>query len=148
MIKKILVATDGSGHAKKAIEFATDIALQYDATICILHVVSKIEIPEEFLRYVEVEGFEETPQSVYLQKIGDEIIGAAEKAISKKSVREVQTALVQGDPAEKILEFARDQGVDMIVLGSRGLGRIKELLLGSVSSKVCHLAECTCVTVK
>ncbi|NIO03304.1 MAG: universal stress protein [Proteobacteria bacterium] len=55
---------------------------------------------------------------------------------------------LQGDPAERIIEFAREKSVDMIVIGSRGLGPVKGLFLGSVSTKVCHLADCTCVTVK
>jgi nucleotide-binding universal stress UspA family protein len=53
-----------------------------------------------------------------------------------------------GDPVEEIIQFAKNNDIDMIVIGSRGLGKIKGLLLGSVSSKVCHLAECTCVTIK
>jgi nucleotide-binding universal stress UspA family protein len=148
MVKKILVATDGSDNAKKAIEMAADMALQHDAVLYLLHVVSKRDLPEEFLRYVEVEGFEEEPELVYLHKIGDAIIGEAEKAVRKKGIREVEADLLQGDAAGKILDFAKEKGVDMIVLGSRGLGRMKEILLGSVSTKVCHLAECTCVTVK
>jgi nucleotide-binding universal stress UspA family protein len=46
------------------------------------------------------------------------------------------------------LQRARDRHVDMIFLGSRGLGDAKGLLMGSVSHKVAHLAECTCVSVK
>ena len=148
MVKKILVPTDGSEHANKAIQFAADLATQYDATLYLMHVVSKLDIPEDFLRYAEIEGFEEAPETIYLQKIGDAIIGEAEKRVNREKVKKIHTELVQGDPAERILEFAREQGVDMIVIGSRGLGNVKGLLLGSVSTKVCHLAECTCVSVK
>ena len=148
MIKKILVPTDGSEHAKKAIRFGADLAAQYDATLYLMHVVAKLDFPDDFLRYAEVEGFEEAPEVLYLQKIGDAIIGQAEKGVDRKKVKKVRIELVQGDPAERILEFAREEGVDMIVIGSRGLGNVKGLLLGSVSTKVCHLAECTCVSVK
>jgi nucleotide-binding universal stress UspA family protein len=148
MVQRILVATDGSPHATKAIQFAADLASQYDATLYLVHVVSKLDIPEDFARYVEVEGFEEAPENVYLKKIGNAIIGEAEKGIDRGRVKNVQVDLVQGDPAEKILELAKEKGVDMIVIGSRGLGNVKGLLVGSVSTKVCHLAECTCVSVK
>ena len=63
-------------------------------------------------------------------------------------MNEVCAKVVQGDPAEMIINYTREKGVDMIVLGSRGLGQIRGVFLGSVSSKVCHAADCTCVTVK
>ena len=148
MVQKILVATDGSAHARKAIDYASDIASKYNATLYLIHVISETEIPEDLLEYVEVERIEEPPRSVYIQKIGEGIIGTAEKEVKSKGVKAVQSAVVQGDPAEKIIEFAREKGVDMIVIGSRGLGSVKGLFLGSVSSKVCHVADCTCVTVK
>ena len=63
-------------------------------------------------------------------------------------MQKIETALEDGDPAEANLRVAKGRGVDMVVLGSRGLSDAKGLLLGSVSHKVAHLAECTCVTVK
>ena len=60
----------------------------------------------------------------------------------------MKSAVLMGDPAEKIVEYAKANGIDMIVIGNRGLGAVKMLFMGSVSNKVCNLAECTCVTVK
>jgi nucleotide-binding universal stress UspA family protein len=148
MVKKILVATDGSAHARKAIAYASDIASRYDATIYLIHVVPDKEIPEDVRHYIEIEGIKESPEQVYFQKIGEGILQAGEKAIRESGVRNLQTAVLQGDPAERIIEFAKDQGVDMIVIGSRGLGGVKQMFLGSVSNKVCHVADRTCVTVK
>jgi nucleotide-binding universal stress UspA family protein len=53
-----------------------------------------------------------------------------------------------GISTEKILQSADANEIDMIIMGSRGLGGIKSLFLGSVSSKVCDQADCTCLTVK
>ncbi len=148
MLQKILVATDGSNHARKAIEYASDIASKYNATLYLVHVVSQTEIPEDVLEYIRVERIEQPAQTVYLEKIGQGVVGAGEKEARQQGVEDVQSAVLQGDPAERIIEFAKQKNVDMIVIGSRGLGSVKGLLLGSVSSKVCHVAECTCVTVK
>jgi nucleotide-binding universal stress UspA family protein len=148
MVNRILVATDGSEHARKALDYASDIASKYNAKLYVVHVVSDKGIPEDLLQYIKVEGIEEPPESVYLQKVGEGIIGVAEKEIAERGVKEVQSVVLQGDPAEKILQFARDNGVDMIVIGSRGLGSVKGMFLGSVSNKVCHAADCTCVTIK
>ena len=148
MVKKILVPTDGSDHARRAIEFATDLALKYNAVIYLMHVVHERKVPESVLQFMEGEHVEESPSYVYLQLVGEKILGMAEKEVKEKGVEEVHSVVVQGDPAEEITNFAKQKGVDMILIGSRGVGQIKGVLLGSVSSKVCHVADCTCVTVK
>jgi nucleotide-binding universal stress UspA family protein len=148
MVKKIFVPTDGSPHARRAIELATDMAVQYGAALYVLHVVSESTIPDEVLRYIRVERVEEPPETVYLKKVGEGIIAAAEREAKDKGVKEIQSEVVQGDPAEETINFARDKGIDLIMIGSRGLGQIKGVFLGSVSSKVCHMAGCTCMTVK
>ena len=60
----------------------------------------------------------------------------------------IEHDLLFGNPADEIVEFAKQKQIDLIVMGSRGLSDIKGLFLGSVSHKVSHLAECTCITVK
>ena len=66
----------------------------------------------------------------------------------EKGASNVETVRRSGDAAAIILEVANDQSADMIVMGSRGLGNVKGLLLGSVSHKVTQLSECSCITVK
>jgi nucleotide-binding universal stress UspA family protein len=140
MLKKILVATDGSDHAKKAIEFASDVASRYGATVYIIHVVFPLP---SMLQGYDVGKIEESQQ-----KVAREIIEAAEKEIRQKGIENYQSVMLHGDPAREIIEFARQEGIDTIVMGSHGAGRAEMLLLGSVSHKVCHLADCTCMTVK
>ena len=149
MINKILVPVDGSDHAKKAIQFAANTAAQNDAEVHLLHVVNVPEIPEGIKEYMKIEGItEETPTSLYTQMVGKGIIDAAKDEASQNGVKNVETVQLEGDPAEMIIEYAKENGFDMIVIGSRGLGKVKGFLLGSVSSKVCHAADKTCVTVK
>jgi len=56
--------------------------------------------------------------------------------------------LLDGDPAQRVLEHAERESVDCIVMGSRGLSDVKGLILGSVSHKVSNRAACTCISVK
>ena len=135
MIKKILVPTDGSDHARKAIEVACDIALKYAATICLLHVVSLPAISHEGV-FPAMEGMLK-----FLEEDGKKIIEEAESETKKWGAKDVQSTVVHGDPANRIIEFAKTEGVDMIVIGSRGLTGMKGFLLGSVSHKVFHLAD-------
>jgi nucleotide-binding universal stress UspA family protein len=135
MIKKILVPTDGSEHALKAIEIASDIALKYAATIYLLHVVS----PPVILHEAAFPAMEEMQRA--LEEDGKKIIEEAERETKKLGVKDVRSTVSQGDPASRIIEFARTEGVDMVVIGSRGLSGMKGFLLGSVSHKVFHLAD-------
>jgi nucleotide-binding universal stress UspA family protein len=83
-----------------------------------------------------------------LRKGGKEIVEKAESEIRVKGVKHFHSAVLLGDPATEIIRYAKENGVDMIVMGSRGEGTLEGLLFGSVSQKVCDLASCTCVTVK
>jgi nucleotide-binding universal stress UspA family protein len=148
MIGKILVPTDGSENASKAINYAFDLAGKYDATIYLLHVVQESKIPEGFEDFLKAEKIEKPEVQAYMEKIGQRIIEIGQEQAKFKGVENVKTAVLLGDPTEKILQSADANEIDMIIMGSRGLGEIKSLFLGSVSSKVCNQADCTCVTVK
>ena len=76
------------------------------------------------------------------------ILDEARELAGAQGVAKPDAAVVEGNPAIKILDYADDNDVDTIVIGSSGLGRIEGLLLGSVSQKVNYLSKCTCITVK
>jgi len=141
MTKKILVPVDGSDQALKAIDFAANLAKQNDATIHLLHVYKLPIIPEGMGEYVISDRIE-------LQALGDQIISVAQDEVRKKGGQHIEATVMEGDPAERIIAYAKDHDVDMIVMGSRGLGSFKGLLLGSVSNKVSHRADRTCVIVR
>ena len=121
MIERILVPTDGSVHARKAIELAGTIASSFNATIYLLHAVSKVDIPDEFFQYIEFERMDADPERVYLQKMGDRITEAAERELREKGVENVRAAVVHGDASQEIITFAREHHIDMIIMGNRGL---------------------------
>jgi len=141
MTKEILVPVDGSDQARKAIDFAANLAKQNDATIHLLHVYKLPIIPEGMGEYVISDRIE-------LQALGDQIISVAQDEVRKKGGQHIEATVMEGDPAERIIAYAKDHDVDMIVMGSRGLGSFKGLLLGSVSNKVSHRADRTCVIVR
>jgi nucleotide-binding universal stress UspA family protein len=148
MPRRILVATDGSEHARKAIEMAAEIAVHQDAEVFLVHVIPKAEIPEDLRRFMDTEYAEEPAEVVYPELIGHSLMDEAVKEFKRKGVKSVHKEVLQGDPAHEIVSFAEQNHVETIFIGSRGLGNLKGLLVGSVANKVCHTAECTCVTVK
>jgi len=166
MLNKILVATDGSEHAHKAVVFAADLALKYKAKLTLLHVpahgVPKAELMERLTKFdPAIAELKATPGMTVgaahisggLSAEGRELVGKtvleeARLTAESKGCKGVETLLQEGEPAETILAQAKAQGADLIVLGSRGLGNLKGLLMGSVSHQVSHLADRTCITVR
>ena len=175
MFKKILVPTDGSEHAGKAVEIAVDIAAKYDAELVVVNVRKPGRLPQEMRRMAEVEhlvdpgrsnmpnvadvsaGFaaamardeqrERAINEAYL-KIGEQIVAQAKSVAKSKGIKSTVTEVLSGDPARCIINAAKQHNVDLIVMGNRGLSDLKGLLVGSVSHKVSQLCECTCITVK
>ena len=148
---KILVAIDGSDHAWKALDLAIEIAKGREAQLIALHVLDFEPLPDALREFARVEHIPlEEERARYHSSIGfgDALAQRAARVARERGLTAVTPRSAEGRPANTILEVARDEKVDMIVLGSRGLSEPKALFLGSVSHKVANLAECTCVTVK
>lgn len=146
MIGKILVAIDGSLHSKKALEFACDMVDKYSSDLHILHVVESTE--DERFMALGSSSVKIQPSQEELEKAGEEIIVAALQLAKDKGCANVETEIQGGTAAQCILDSIEKKNIDAVVLGSRGLTDLAGLLLGSVSHKVSHFADCTCVTVR
>jgi nucleotide-binding universal stress UspA family protein len=175
MTRKILVALDGSVQAGKALDLAIDMAKAFDAELLAVHVISDRPLTEGERDLVEAEYREEVRQAlagfrtdpglaqvtaegliktslnvglIIHTTLGRHMLTRAEQAARRKGVRLIKTILQDGDPASTIVGVANREKADLIVIGSRGLGQIEGLLLGSVSHKVTYSAESTVVIVK
>jgi nucleotide-binding universal stress UspA family protein len=173
MIKNILCALDGSSHAEKALALAIDMALKFDARLVLFHVLLRNLDAEEIRRFSEIEGL--TPESVAEVKrlqnvdgrievghaydakgipsstlidVGNHILNAARADAEEKGVASIATVMGDGDPAARVLACAKQEQVDCIVMGSRGLTDVQALLQGSVSRKVSNRADCTTIAVR
>lgn len=150
-MSKILVAIDGSDHAWKALDLAADLAKLHGARLLVLHAVPYEPMPEALRAFAAAEHIpyeEELGRFHQARTLGDQLIRRAAAVAKEKGVQAVESRAVEGSPADQILEVAKADGVNMIVLGTRGLSQPKALFLGSVSHKVAYHADCTCVTVK
>ena len=150
MVEVILVPTDGSDHARKAVTLAADLAQKYGARMIALHVMTSSwndRIPEELRSYAKGEHIQATEREI-LETVGQQILRSAETLAREEGLERVDTLLEVGDVTATVLAVARTQNVDLIVMGSRGLGDMKGLLQGSVSHKVNAHSSCSCITVK
>jgi nucleotide-binding universal stress UspA family protein/CheY-like chemotaxis protein len=141
MISKILVPVDGSVYTSKAIEFAAQAAKEEDAQIHLLHVVKKTRIPSDLEHFMQVERINEPPLDVYLNLMGNQIIEEAEKEARKRGIKSTKTSIIQGDPADLIVEYAAMRRVDMIVMGSSGLGSVASSVCRRASRQVCVIVR-------
>jgi nucleotide-binding universal stress UspA family protein len=150
MITRILLAADGSEHAARAVALAGEIANKFAAAVTVIHAMPRVgsgRVPEELSQVVKLEHVEITEANI-MRQVAESIVQRAAARLADAGVQRVETAIEIGDPATKIVEVAHRMGADLIVIGRRGLGGIGGALLGSVSLKVSHLAECACLTVK
>lgn len=173
MIQKILCPTDGSESAEKAVSLAIDLAEKYGAELVMLHVKLADAVVDDLEHFAQMEGLAHSvqpevdrlrsvqsqslaaggpalsePISVeVLETVAEHTLQSAERFAKSKGVSKVTTRVDQGHTGKRILACAEEEGVDMIVMGSRGLGKLQELLLGSTSQYVSQRAPCTCVTV-
>ncbi|WP_292391406.1 universal stress protein [Methanosarcina sp. UBA5] len=133
--KNILIATDGSQNSVQAIDAGMEIARLSNGKAYALHVTDKS---------IYISGRED-PKWIRLMEekfktFGLEITATVEEAAKAAGV-EVEFVILEGHPAEKILDFAEKNAVDMIVVGSLGKTDVERFLLGSVSEKVVRNAK-------
>lgn len=159
-VRNILVPVDGSEHADRAVALAGDIASKYGARLTLVHVLMHGKLPDHIRRLSDKPGRTEPGMAVgagyvepaepleVLEDIADKILDRAERKAREAGAGEVDRIKTGGVAAEEILHYARETSADLIVMGSRGLGGLKGLLVGSVSHKVQNLAECSVITVR
>lgn len=179
MIKKVLIAVDGSHHASNAVAIGSDIAAKYDAEVLLVHVLLRNKLPGDLRRMAEFEhltsgGDQQSSADIgarspvadlgsflrvaavdevmlsrdTLQGIGEQILENAERTARDHGVVKIVKRVEDGKPADRILEIAKSEDVDLIVSGARGLSDYKALILGSVSHKLSQLSPVTCLTVR
>jgi len=138
VFSKILVAVDGSDSAKKAFEKSIYLAQKCNSSLDLVHVVQ-----------CELGGDSATTFEIIedLKDKSKKMLEAYEIQAAKNNVS-IQIAVMQGDPAQVIIELAKAKSYDLIIMGTRGRTPFQELLIGSVSQKVLHHASCPVMVVR
>ncbi|MBB6122040.1 universal stress protein [Nocardiopsis algeriensis] len=135
-MKRIVVGVDGSSHARRALSHAIDLAAENDAELVVVH---SWQVPYPYDPLVmTAAGY--MPQDDLFEKQSERLVAEliAEAMDEKRDDTQVDVTVVRSekDPATAILEAA--EGADAIVVGSRGRGTVRGLLLGSVSQGILH----------
>jgi nucleotide-binding universal stress UspA family protein len=143
-IKKVLFATDFSEASDAALEYATAMAGAFHATLHVLHVLEDLAAHAWTTEvYVAaLPGVHEEMERQARERL-EQLLTPEQRAEYS-----VVLALRSGSPFVEVVRYARDEGMDLIVLGTHGRGAIAHMLLGSVAERVVRKAHCPVVTVR
>lgn len=142
-MKKYLLAVDGSDNSRRAAYYALNLLRENsNLEITIIHVVN---FRKELVKYSPIMDIRDIEREV--MEGGREILDEQALIFENDGYR-VNKVVDDGDPGLKVSQYAKEGGFDQIILGTRGLSDLKGLVLGSVSHKVIHLAQCPVTLVK
>ena len=139
MFASIIVALDGSEQSLLALEHARAIAESFGSKLILVHAfppTSDLRDSKQYNNLVALRTIE-----------GQAIIDTARKKLGRTSI-EVEEDLIEGPAAEALLSVASIRNSELIVMGSRGMGSLKGLVFGSISTKVSHYAPCPVMVVR
>ena len=140
MFENILLAVDGSEHAMKAAQVASNLANAMNSQtlrIVVAYDTIPVHIGDPYMQNALNARISET----------EEILQRAVQVVWAVSAQ-IYTEIIEGNPAETILEVARSHNSDLIIMGARGLGKLTGLPLGGTSQKVLSLAPCPVLIVR
>ncbi len=147
MIKKILIAVDGSKHSNTSVRYGAEIAKSLGAEVLLYHVVKPYSLPDSLKAFAKSEHMA-TFDPELLRKGAEYLLSGARDEARKAGLKDVKIETEEGPIARSIIDRAKSFKADMIVIGSRGMGDLEGMLRGGVSHRVETLAKCPVLVVK
>jgi nucleotide-binding universal stress UspA family protein len=173
MFNTILIPVDGSQPSTNAVALAGKMAAEQGGKLILAHALHHTAAPSRLHEIAERLGFademEESFKDVDVvataammpgaavvtslsgeaqKEFGEHLLKAVAAKARQAGAKTVETLCIEEAPAKAILDYAGKHDVDLIVIGSRGAGKLEGFLLGSVSQKVVEESECPCLVVK
>jgi nucleotide-binding universal stress UspA family protein len=157
-LRNVLLVTDGSAHSKKAAEYVTQFPWPEGITIHAMHVLPPLPQPVPAERYWPIlaetlppitQEDEVAMEALRLEQVnaGNELLDTTINNLQAGGLHAIRV-LSTGDAATEIIEYIRQNEIDLFVAGSRGLSEVRSWLVGSVSRKLIHYAGCSGLLVK
>ena len=144
--KNIIVPTDGSVNSKRALEHAVVLASSLGASITLVYVANIVSVISNFDQIPNASGYVTEQVALDMEEEGKGVLDDFAKEVPEGI--EVKTVFEVGSPGPAVLSVAKKYKADLIVMGSRGLGPLKGLFMGSVSSYVVTYSGCPVLIVK
>jgi len=141
-IRTILVPTDFSSHADRALDYAIELAKVFDSRIHLVHAYHlpvQVALPDQVIVPTE-----------FWEQVRDAALARLQPSLARLNAQGIacDAELLPEAAAPAIVEAARRSGADLIVMGTRGLTGVKHVVLGSVAERVVRLAPCPVLTLR
>ncbi|MBO1518515.1 universal stress protein [Oceanisphaera pacifica] len=146
MYTSLLVAVDGSKQSEKALTLACYLAQSNQAKIHIVHAPEVLQHPAIMTWGLGAVSLESSREE--LAAMSSKLVEHAVSVAKEQGINQVEGHVIYGEPTLAIIKQADNLGVDVIVMGCRGLGNLSGLVMGSVSHKVSHSAQCGVITIR
>jgi nucleotide-binding universal stress UspA family protein len=137
----VVVGTDGSPRAEKAVQEALDLAKSEGARV---HLVAAFSATERHWEQIQSSA---RSDRLSLADVAEHVLARCAKKAEEQGIQ-VDYEAHEGDPAEVIIEVAERQNADLIVVGNKGMTGTRRFFLGSVPNKVLHHAPCGVMVVR
>jgi nucleotide-binding universal stress UspA family protein len=131
LFANILVPVDGSDNSYRALDAALLLSEKLGSNVTVIHVMEEVPIT-----HIGSEKLLKEFLEAY-RKENQDILSKCSEIATQKGLT-INTFLLEGNPASAILNFSKKEKFDLVIMGRRGLGKFKELILGSISSKIVH----------
>jgi nucleotide-binding universal stress UspA family protein len=142
MLSKILVPVDGSENSFRALDHAIFLSTKIqEAQTTVMYIIE-----DQPSLYIYSPKTMEKVRADYKRE-STKILERCKEMANKSGIN-IHTVIFEGDPASKIIGYSEMEKFDIIIMGSRGMGKFKEVILGSVSNKVLHHAKCSVMLVR
>ena len=146
--KKILLATDGSPHAKNATQKAVELQKLYNCKVVIIHSIKDNRVPSEYYPNVENLYLKHTSFEELYKEAGEKLVTSTKKLFGENESY-VETRLIVKETAEDYIKrIVDEEDFDLVILGSQGHHSKIKKALGTVSSKVTRDAHCDVLIIK
>jgi nucleotide-binding universal stress UspA family protein len=142
-LKRILIATDFSEHARVALRYAAALAGAFESEIVLCHVLESAQL----LAQLPPTGEAYFPPDL-LQQEEAHSRAECERLAAESGARKIRYTVRQGSPFVEIVAAAREEQADLLVVGTHGRGAIAHMLLGSVAERIVRKAPCPVLTVR
>jgi nucleotide-binding universal stress UspA family protein len=143
LLKNILVATDFGEPSAKALEYGRDLARTFGATLHVLHVVENV-----ISRYATEFAFVDFPEvQIQVEEAARKQLDGVLDAEDRTALRAKPVLRTSMAPAVAIIDYAKNERIDLIVMGTHGRGAVAHFLMGSVAERVVRAAPCPVLTV-
>ncbi|HJU80039.1 MAG TPA: universal stress protein [Nitrososphaeraceae archaeon] len=141
MFTNVLVPVDGSDNSYRALDAALLLSEKLGSNITVVNVMEQVPIT-----HIESEKLLSELLEAY-KKENQEILSKCSRIAAEKGLS-IKTLLLQGNPASVILDYCNKENFELVIMGSRGMGKFKQLILGSVSSKIVHHCQCAVLLIR